>query len=117
MRFKVEIYYHHQKRKVLFKNLTPVYYRLSNGREITVPKGFEHDFASVPKLLWGIIPSVGKHMNAAVLHDYLYDERIGRREEADHEFWYLMIRDGVHPMKAGVMYLAVRLFGGRWWKS
>lgn len=117
MRFKVEIYYDEPNNKVRFRMLEHYTYKLSYGPAVIVPKYFEHDFASVPRLLWGIIPSIGKHMNAAVLHDFLYDRRIGTRKQADMEFKRMMLRDGVHPIKAEVMYRAVRWFGGSWWRT
>ena len=40
---------------------------------ITVPKEFETDGASVPRLLWVFFPPFGGNYDqAAVLHDYLY---------------------------------------------
>jgi hypothetical protein len=42
---------------------------------IQVPVGFMTDFASVPRLLWVIIPQWGKYGNAAVIHDYCYWRR------------------------------------------
>jgi hypothetical protein len=43
-----------------------------SGNTINVPIGFKTDFASVPRLLWSIIPRWGKYGNAAVIHDFLY---------------------------------------------
>ena len=39
---------------------------------IKVPAGFVTDFASVPEVLWDILPPTGKYGKAAVVHDYLY---------------------------------------------
>jgi len=38
---------------------------------IFVNKGFQTDFASIPKILWNIFPPTGKYVKAAVIHDYL----------------------------------------------
>ncbi len=41
-------------------------------REITVPKGMLTDLTSVPQLFRNIIGRVGPHLEAAIVHDYLY---------------------------------------------
>ena len=54
---------------------------------ITVPAGFITDFASVPWPFWSFIRPWGKWGKAAVLHDYLYQERTGAyRSTADMVF-------------------------------
>lgn len=40
---------------------------------IVVPKGFETDFASTPRLLQSIFPATGAWTKAAVVHDFLCD--------------------------------------------
>jgi len=42
-------------------------------QEITIPKGFVTDYASVPRYLWWLYPPVGGYDDAAVVHDYLYE--------------------------------------------
>lgn len=44
----------------------------NSSTRILVPSGFKTDFASVPRLLWPILPPIGKYTAAAVLHDWLY---------------------------------------------
>ena len=36
-------------------------YTLRTGRRITVPKGFETDFASVPRFFWRLLPPTGNY--------------------------------------------------------
>lgn len=43
----------------------------NSGRYVLVPAGFLTDGASVPRLLWCLIPPWGKYGQAAVVHDYL----------------------------------------------
>ncbi len=43
-----------------------------SGDVISVSPGFETDFASIPRVLWWLLPKWGKYGNAAVIHDYLY---------------------------------------------
>ena len=84
--------------------------------EVEIPYGFVTDLASVPRILWPIIASFGKHSTAAVLHDYLY-RKAGKhnwsRRWCDDQFYEAMLALGTHRFRAGVMYRAVRLFGQR----
>jgi len=91
---------------------------------ITVPRHFITDFASVPKCLWSIVPPYGKYTKAAVLHDYLYKyhgyvsgEQIisYTRKECDDIFLEAMTVLGVGKIKRGIIYNAVRWFGGSHW--
>jgi len=40
--------------------------------EITVPAGFDTDYASIPRIFWPIYPPDGEYAPAAILHDFLY---------------------------------------------
>lgn len=42
---------------------------------IHIEKGFKTDFASIPRSLWSIFPPTGKYIKAAVIHDYLTDNK------------------------------------------
>ena len=39
---------------------------------IVIPVGFVTNFASIPKILWSILPPIGKYTSISILHDYLY---------------------------------------------
>jgi hypothetical protein len=80
-----------------------------------IPTGFDTDFASVPRSFWNILPPIGKHNRAALLHDYMYVNNIGTRKFADNVFFNVMIQDGVNIIQAYVMYLGVRIGGRKWW--
>jgi hypothetical protein len=41
-------------------------------RTIRVPAKFVTDLASIPQILWNILPPIGAYDAAAVVHDYLY---------------------------------------------
>ena len=89
---------------------------------ITVPAGFITDFASVPAVVRWLIPKSGKHNQAAVLHDFLYQNLknqwagwVGKRytrKECDGHFLEGMRILGVNWVKRYTMYRAVRRFGG-----
>ncbi len=40
--------------------------------KIRAPRGMYTDLASVPDILWGIVGPIGAHLEASILHDYLY---------------------------------------------
>ena len=82
-----------------------------SGNSIDVPAGFMTDFASVPRLLWAILPRWGKYGNAAVIHDYCYWEQSRSRKESDRIFREAMDVLKVPAFTARLMYRAVRLFG------
>ena len=44
----------------------------SEFNAVTVPKGFITDGASVPQILWSLLPPEGEYFRAAIIHDRLY---------------------------------------------
>jgi len=90
---------------------------------VVVPKGFETDFASVPKELWNILsPTIGPGKNnygkAACLHDYCYRTHgYCAKKDADHLFLEAMEAMGVNAVVRDAMYEAVHLFGGSSYKG
>lgn len=118
-------------------------WEMEDGTELClmIPKGFEVDGASVPRLLWtltGITPD-GLHRAAALAHDYIYRysghmptgahvfHRQGKgwldtghmwtREEADRLFARILRECGVSKTRRRIMYLGVRLGGWRSWHA
>ncbi len=81
----------------------PLVYETKAGIIITVPKGFITDFAT-----W--IKPVGRYTEAAVVHDYLYRIKSGRKY-ADRIFKEMMMRGGCTRARINMMYYGVRLFG------
>lgn len=84
---------------------------------MVVPAGFVTDFASVPRVFWGLIPPYGKHTRAAVVHDWLYAMGEVPRIQADGIFRRIMRECGVGRAKRWTMYLALRLFGWAAWRK
>lgn len=82
-----------------------------------LPAGYRSDGASVPHWARICINQLGKQFLAAWAHDWEYDNRIGTRAESDWRFYKNMRSLGVNWFKASLMYLAVRIGGGRWWKN
>lgn len=100
------------------------FHRKHRQEDITVPKGFVFDGASIPRLLWTLVgsPMTGRYRDAAIIHDWLYNvsRRVPRsprrdRKDADRVFYEAMRANGVGFERATIMYWAVRLFAGRSW--
>jgi len=74
------------------------------------------DGASIPRFFWRLIggPFSGKYRRASIIHD-VYCVNKKRKWQGTHKmFYHAMLADGVNPIKAWVMYLAVRIWGPRW---
>ena len=91
----------------------------SLGYQIKLLKGFDFDAASIPKMFWSIIgsPFTGNYTTPAAIHDGLYAGEILDRKICDGIFLDLMKQYKVGYLKRYVMYLAVRLGGGKVWKE
>jgi hypothetical protein len=75
---------------------------------ILVPEGFCTDLASVPQAFWSLLPKNGRHVYAAIIHDYLYWRQKTSRIEADEILKLTMIEEKVAWWKIDSIYLAVR---------
>lgn len=83
---------------------------------VRVPAGFLSDGASIPRAFWSFASPIGRHAQAAILHDYLCEtltilvdgtpEKITRKE-ADVIFKESLLVLGVSKTKAQIMYAAV----------
>ncbi|ELS8111650.1 DUF1353 domain-containing protein [Escherichia coli] len=78
---------------------------------IYVPEGYVTDLASVPRILWSVFPPHGRYAEAAIIHDWLYDNALRTKAEADRIFLDAMKVLGVPRWRRVLMYAAVRLFG------
>jgi len=106
------------------------------AREITVPAGMLTDLASVPRLARWLVDRVGPHLEAAIVHDFLYiawQDVVGGRNarEEDRRFADELMRVAMEGANVGaamrsVIYRAVRHFGRtaynerneqRYWRS
>lgn len=87
----------------------------ASGQRWPVPQGSRTDCASVPRAAWSIFPPCrGKHLKAAVVHDYYCDTR-RKPWNAVHRMFYDALRAaGVGDLAAKTMYAAVYYFGPRW---
>ena len=83
----------------------------------TAPAGFVTNFASVPRIFWSILSPWGRHMKAAVMHDYFYQTTIVSRLDADKLFNRMMRSLGVSWWRRQTMYRMTRLFGAKHYGS
>jgi hypothetical protein len=82
------------------------------GPRIAVPRGFLTDFASVPKILWNLLPPVGRYGKAAVIHDRLYRTPfLASRKAADCVLFEAMGVCNVGWLTKWIIYLGVRIGG------
>lgn len=77
--------------------------------DIIVPAGFVTDLASIPRVFQSLIPKVGRHSLAAIVHDYLCRLDGFDRPLADKIFLEAMKLLGVNRVRRRLMYWAVAL--------
>lgn len=100
--------------RTIYSLLEELVFLRDNDHLIIIPKGFQTDLASVPRvpiayMLWG-----DRAHREAVLHDYLYRTNsipVVTRAEADEYFKIAMISRGQPWRIYYPMYLGVRLGG------
>lgn len=86
-----------------------------NAMEVTVPRGFVTDGASIPRLgqlLTGWGPWDEPQRLPAIVHDWLYCQRDTARTYADRAFRALLASEDAGWFRRTVMYWAVVLGGG-----
>lgn len=95
----------------------PFVYDRPNGASIVVPMGFETDGASVPEILWDLLPAWGTYSRAAVVHDYLCwlifiktpHPQAPNRQAADAIFFEAMGVCGTNTFIKYVLWIGVRI--------
>lgn len=100
--------------KIIYRLTSDLYYQCDNDHLIIIPKGFQTDFASVPRVPIVFMLYGDRAHHEAVLHDYLYRTNsipIVTRSEADNYFKEAMISRRKPYYIYQPMYLGVRLGG------
>jgi hypothetical protein len=107
---------------------------ISRGRRLVIPGGFQFDLASIPRALWSVIAPFELSIAAPVVHDWGYEHAgaipvgmpsssgtyptdVFTRAEVDAFFLDIMRQEGVAWWRRQAAYRAVRLFGGRAWRT
>ena len=82
----IVLQYVQSKKGKKWKTFNKIDFPLSDGTILKIPKGFDTDLSTVPKILWGILPPFGNFLLAAIVHDYLYVTKdIRERKFADEQ--------------------------------
>ncbi len=84
-----------------------------------IPKGFQTDLASIPKIAWPILaPAHSSLIRPAIVHDWFYRKTCDfDRKQTDLIFYHMLINDGISRKRATFMYYAVRLFGWQFYNE
>ena len=88
-----------------------------DGKKLKVKKGVVTDFASVPRALHWLFSRDSLQSRASIIHDYLYSTGIRSRKDSDVIFKNLLRNDYSSALTIILMYLAVRIFGARRYKT
>lgn len=86
------------------------------GRTFIVPAGFATDLASVPRLPIVYLLTGGKANSAAVVHDWIYTNKMVPRAVADAVLREASYVTYVDHWRANLMWAGVRVFGSSHWK-
>jgi Protein of unknown function (DUF1353) len=94
-----------------------VYMSSYTGGVITVPAGFQTDFASVPRIPIAFLLCGDTASMPAVLHDWLYTapHPVPDRAVADAIFKEAALGEGVPAWRVCLLWLGVRLGGAAYW--
>jgi hypothetical protein len=76
----------------------------------TIPKGFTSDGVTTKNMRFLASPS-GGFFEAAILHDWMYDNAYKTKAFADTAFYRTALIYGVHPVRAWLGYQMVKLMG------
>lgn len=80
-----------------------------------VPRGFQTDMASVPRLPLVFLLAGDTSRQASVVHDFLYSTHTVSREVADSVLREASAVTQVPAWRRWIMWAGVRVFGGSYW--
>lgn len=92
---------------------------------VCVPKGYETDLLSIPKVLWPILSPFGAGCWGALPHDILYGTEFSfpgqskqdARAMMDRILYDAALDSGASKLRAKIIYAGVRVGGGATWKD
>lgn len=90
-----------------------------DGHTHVIPKTFETDLASIPRIAWPFMsPAFSPIIKASIVHDFLYrGSCIFDRKKSDAIFYHLLINEGLSKVESKILYMAVRLGGHNAYKD
>lgn len=85
-----------------------------------IQRGFSSDGCTIPYIFRWLIgcQHTGKYLPASIIHDWIlaHPEKVfHNRKFASRIFEQALLNEGVSPLRAHVMYLAVEF--GQWWNN
>ena len=84
---------------------------------IQVPAGFVSDLASLPWFVRPLLRKLGRHQRGAVLHDWLYRNKINGKAWSDEQFRLAMIEDNVVYWRRKVIMAGLAAGGWVGWNK
>lgn len=87
------------------------------GVSIVVPKGYETDLTTVPRLPWMFLLLGNIGSQASALHDYLYTSKMYSRSLSDKILREAALVSGVTWWQAALLYYGVRTVGWYSWNK
>lgn len=107
---------HGGRKWTVIKNISYTFNTFWKPFTISIPKWFEFDWASIPRLFHIIgTPMWTDTLPWALFHDYLYRTQKLTREQADQCFNELMIVTKTRAIKRAMFYSWVRMWGWVVW--
>lgn len=100
-----------------------VCFRLNDSkRSVKVPRGMLSDLATVPIVFRWVVGRVGPHLEATIVHDYLYmawqlesksasEKKMSEMRRFSDDLMFAAMKEAGMGCKAHLIYIAVRLFG------
>jgi len=83
---------------------------------IIIEEGFISDGASIPEFLYPLFDKEN-YLFPAIVHDWLYFTGNNSRRKSDRIFYELLRKQGVGYIRSNLMYLAVRIFGKKYYTN
>lgn len=111
-----ELLYQYKKQKCFYNLKSNVVKVKVEGfaRSFVLPNGFQSDGCTIPKIFRFILGCnhKGEYLPASLIHDFLleHDEIIPKRKLVNQTFKAALLKEGVCPIKANLMYFAVELW-------
>lgn len=115
--------YNYEKSEKAFYLTDPIFIIVVYANKkiwLKIPRNFRSDGCTIPKSFRWLMgcPHTGKYLPASIIHDYIleYPETVNyNRRFASRIFKTALLNEGVSPLKAEIMYLAVDLW--QWLKN
>ncbi len=96
--------------KKWFKSTRPLRYISESGKIYSIPSSVPTDFGTVPRGLRWLVPRIGLYNYATYFHDWLCEDHIVSRKEADRLFLEAQKACGLGWFKRRLRYFGVRSY-------